>query len=268
LRPASFEPGGEPRPELDLSPDAETRVLVFGSAAEAAAHAAASFRDGVLAGSGPFHVALAGGSTPALVFDRLAAAHARDVPWERVEFFFGDERAVPPDHAASNYGLARVHLLERVPARAGAVHRMPAEEEDLKAAALRYEEEVRRVVPAGPAGEPAFDLIWLGLGDDGHTASLFPGTPALEDTEDLVAPGQSPDGAARLTFTLPLIQSARRVQFLVLGRKKAAVVRRILGPPPAGSPLVPLPAARVRPLHGTLEWVLDREAAEGIAPGR
>ena len=213
------------------------------------------------AGDRKVFIALSGGSTPVLLY-RLLASPGKRIPWERLEVFFGDERGVPPDHSDSNYRVAREELLSRVPIPPDQVHRMPASEPDLKAAALAYEAEIRRIVPDGPVGEPAFDLVWLGMGDDGHTASLFPGSPALADTEDLVAANPVKGlPAPRMTFTLPLINNARKVQFLVTGSKKAPAVRQILGPPAEGTPIVPLPAARVRPLYGELEWILDREAA-------
>jgi len=213
------------------------------------------------AGDRKVYIALSGGSTPVLLY-RLLVSGRRAIPWERLEVFFGDERGVPPDHPDSNYRVAREELLSRVPIPPEQVHPMPANEPDPKAAALSYEEAIRRIVPDGPVGEPAFDLVWLGMGDDGHTASLFPGSPALADTEDMVAANPVKGlPAPRMTFTLPLINNARKVQFLVTGSKKAPAVREVLGPPDESSPIVPLPAARVQPLYGELEWILDRDAA-------
>ena len=208
-------------------------------------------------------VALSGGSTPAVLFELIAAKFRRAIPWARLEVFFGDERAVPPDHADSNYGLAERLLLSRVEIPRPQIHRMHADAPDLDAAARAYEAEIRGVVPCGGRGVPAFDLIWLGVGTDGHTASLFPGSKALEETERLALPARAPDGSQRMTLTLPLLRGARLVQFLATGTSKAAVVGEILEESADGSAGSPYPAARVVP-DGELEWVLDDEAASEL----
>jgi 6-phosphogluconolactonase len=246
----------------------QTAVRIFASPGGVIQHAARTLSDLCRAkGEGRISVALSGGSTPALLYEHLAKDYTTEIPWGRLDLFFGDERAVPPDHPDSNYRLALTSLLSRVPEPAPKVHRMPAEEKDLEAASRRYEEEIRGAVPPGALQVPAFDLIWLGIGDDGHTASLFPGSAALDEKERLVVPSFVPSmGKHRMTFTFPLINGARKVQFLVFGKKKAPIVREILGQRgkeerPAPSPY---PAARLSPRHGTLEWLLDREAARGI----
>jgi 6-phosphogluconolactonase len=202
-------------------------------------------------------VALSGGSTPRLVYPLLASVPRVDaVDWRRVEFFWGDERGVPPEHPESNYGVARELLLDRLPGvRPGAVHRMPADAADRHTAAAGYERELRRLaVPPGHV--PRLDLVWLGMGPDGHTASLFPGASTLAERRRLVAAATAPDGVAvheRMTFTLPLINAARAVLFVVAGRDKAPAIRSVRG----GSR--ELPAARVR-AHATV-WLLDASAA-------
>ncbi len=208
-------------------------------------------------------MALSGGSTPRELYQMLAQESAREIPWERLEVFFGDERAVPPEHPESNYRLALETLLARVPIGPDRVHRMRAEDADLSRAALEYERRIRERVPPGPGGLPSFDLVWLGVGTDGHTASLFPGSAALREEHRLVAEAVEPTrGGRRLTFTLPLINAARRVQFLVVGAQKADIVKEILGRSgPSGEEL---PAARVSPVAGEVEWLLDRAAAAGI----
>jgi 6-phosphogluconolactonase len=210
-----------------------------------------------------FLLALSGGSTPRLVYPLLASRPRIDrVNWSRVEFFWGDERAVAPDHAESNFGMARTLLLEHLPdVRAAAVHRMPADARDLDAAATRYEAELRRTfdVRPGTAHRPRFDLIWLGMGPDGHTASLFPGASTLAEKRRWVLPATAPKSAAvagRMTFTLPLINAARAVMFVVAGADKAEAVRSVQ------SGARELPAARVR-ATSTL-WLLDA-FAEGEA---
>jgi 6-phosphogluconolactonase len=241
-------------------------VCVFPSADELVEHAALTLWEACQArGSGPISVALSGGSTPALLYRRLAEGYRDSIPWDRLEVFFGDERAVPPDHPDSNYRLAFTTFLGKVAIPPERIHRMAGEEPDLEAAARRYEEEVCRSVPAGPDGVPSFDLIWLGIGEDGHTASLFPGTKALEEKKRLVAANEAPAlKSRRLTFTLPLLNAAKVLQFIVAGKKKAPVVRRVLeAGKGAGSRPIP-PAALVRPTRGELELLLDREAASEI----
>jgi len=187
----------------------------------------------------PRFVALAGGSTPRRLYERLAAC---DFPWSETEVFFGDERCVPPDHPDSNYRMAHEALLSRVQAR---VHRMPGETCDASA----YEEDLARVF--GP-GLPEFDLVLLGLGVDGHTASLFPGDPALDVTDRHVVRVQRPDHP-RLTLTLPVLSAAKVVMFLVSGESKRESLRRLL----AGADI---PAARVR---GRQVIIIGDEAAAG-----
>jgi 6-phosphogluconolactonase len=232
--------------------------------AEAAADRIVASARNAIRRRGRFRIALSGGSAPRLVYPLLIAPPRRDaVDWSKVEFFWGDERAVPPDDPESNYGLARRLLLDNLPGvRAESVHRMPADEPDPEAAAVRHEAELGRAfaLPPGRRRRPRFDLIWLGMGPDGHTASLFPGSSVLAErirwVTTATAPRTSPV-AARMTFTLPLINAARAVLFVVAGADKAAAVRSIR----AGSP--DLPAARVR-AASTL-WLLDA-AAGGASP--
>lgn len=207
-------------------------------------------------------VALSGGSTPAVLLELLARKFRQAIPWERLEIFFGDERAVPPDHVDSNYGLAEGILFSQLDIPENQIHRMPADAVDLDAAASAYEAEIRAVVARGERGLPAFDLIWLGVGTDGHTASLFPESEALDETKRLILPTRAPDGSPRMTFTLPLLGAARHVQFLATGSAKAAVVASILEESADAGGSV-YPAARVVP-DGELEWVLDDAAGSEL----
>lgn len=199
------------------------------------------------------HIALAGGSTPRAIYERLAAL---DVDWSRVHVWFGDERAVAADHADANWRMAREALLDRVPAHA---HRMPADSGDADA----YERAIREHVPAGTDGTPRFDLVLLGLGTDGHTASLFPGTPALAERERLVVMNDGPGGSRRMTFTFPLINAARQVWLVATGDAKQAIVTECFaarwGTDEAKSPP---PVLGVAPVDGDFIWWLD-EAAGG-----
>lgn len=224
----------------------------------AAEELAGAARDAVAA-RGAFTVALAGGSTPrrlyALLADPTAPYRAR-IPWDRTHVFFGDERPVPPDDPDSNYGMARRALLAHVPA--ASVHRIRGEQ---PGAAAAYEAELRAFfrLPAG-AAPPRLDVVLLGLGADGHTASLFPGTDAVGEAERwVVSPFVPQLGTRRTTLTLPVLNRARRVLFLVSGADKAPALARALG---AGAP--PVPAARVRPEGGAV-WLVDAAAAGAIA---
>lgn len=214
--------------------------------------------------SGRISVALSGGSTPQLLYRHLASEAKRSIPWSRLEIFFSDERNVPPDHPDSNYGLAERELFSRVPIPESQIHRLPGGAADLEAAVRAHEAQLLDSVECGAHGDPAFDLIWLGLGEDGHTASLFPGTAALAAQGRWVTTNFVPAlNAVRLTFTYPLLAAAHRVQFLVLGSRKAEIVRRILNPE-EGQSEEAYPASRVQVRDGLQEWVLDREAAAGL----
>lgn len=217
---------------------------------------------------GRFTVALAGGSTPRALFLELADGHARgarprlDDP--RIHWFWSDERAVAPDHPESNFGLAWNAIFEAVRPPTACVHRIEAEADDLEQSARAYEATIERVLESNGM-RPVFDVIWLGLGSDGHVASLFPESPAVFEARRHVVVTQHPQtGAARFTFTLPLINAARAVIFLVAGEGKRPVLARLLAPEIAGEPL---PANLVQPENGDLLCFVDAEAA-GAPPDR
>jgi 6-phosphogluconolactonase len=206
--------------------------------------------------TGRARVALSGGKTPRDAYALLASRELRrQVDWARVEVFFSDERAVPPEHAESNFRMAWETLLARVPIPRERVHRMEAERADLDAAAAEYEALLRRACEAPAPEIPRLDLVLLGMGADGHTASLLPGSPALEESRRLVVPAVAPDGTRRLTFTLPLLNGADEVVFLAHGPEKAPALRRLLANDAS------LPASRVRPAHGHLVWIVDSALA-------
>ena len=208
---------------------------------------------------GRFAVALAGGSTPKATYGALARDYADRLDWGRVHVFFGDERAVPPDHEDSNYRTACEALLDHVPV--GSVHRMRGELLPEEAAA-RYEEELRDFF--GPDEVPRFDLILCGIGEDGHTLSLFPETSALEVADRwVVANPVLKLESTRLTLTVPVTNAARAVAFLVSGEGKAGTVREILegeADPRA------YPAKLIRPESGDLTWMVDRAATGSLTP--
>jgi len=209
----------------------------------------------------PFRIALAGGETPRGVYERMAAAAGRGADWSGAHVFWGDERAVPPDHYESNYRMARESLLSRVPVPEAQVHRIRAELPDPAAAADAYEREIRDTFHLAAGEWPRFDLLLLGLGGDGHVASLFPGSSLLDERQRLVAATQETHlGTRRITLTFPVINHADAVLFLVSGDMKADILRAVLdgddGPDR-------YPAQRVRPEGGSLLWLVDRAAAGG-----
>lgn len=212
---------------------------------------------------GRFSAALSGGSTPRTLYQHLAEPpFSRRVPWDRVHLFWGDERAAPPDHPDSNYHMANETLIARVHIPPENVHRMPGERRDLDAAAAEYENVLRRFFEPTDDGWPAFDLVLLGIGSDGHTASLFPGSPVLEEgVRWVAAPYVEKLNAARLTLTLPALNHARQVLFLAAGKEKAPVLREILSDRPASPPL---PARLIHPPDGRPIFFLDRAAADLI----
>ncbi|MBI3092164.1 MAG: 6-phosphogluconolactonase [Candidatus Tectomicrobia bacterium] len=209
-------------------------------------------------------LALAGGSTPRRLYELLATdPWRREAPWRQAEFFWGDERCVGPDDPASNYRMARQALLSRLPLRPAQVHRMAGELADAAAAAAAYEEHLRHFFQHLGLQEPRFDLVLLGLGADGHTASLFPNHPALREQERWVAAARlGGDGPSRLTLTYPVLNRAADILFLVTGAAKAETVRQVLEGP--RQPLR-LPAQGVQPRAGRLTWFIERPAATRLS---
>jgi len=213
---------------------------------------------------GRFDWALSGGSTPAALYRVLASrGYVERIDWSRVHFYWSDERCVPPEHADSNFRMAREALLDAISPPASHVHRL-AGELPPATAAEQYELELAQAFAVAPgSGFPAFDLILLGMGADGHTASLFPGTPALEERRRwIVANDVASLGATRLTFTLPLINAARAALFLVAGADKAERLEQVLG----RRARPPLPAELVRPLGDDADWLVDTAAGARLGP--
>ncbi|MDW7981400.1 MAG: 6-phosphogluconolactonase [Thermomicrobium sp.] len=240
---------------IEVTPDPE-------QAAERAASLVARVLAGAIAERGWASLALAGGKTPRPLYERLARTPYREaVLWEHVEWFWGDERAVPPDHPESNYRLAAETVLSRLPISAERIHRVPTElgpEE----AALAYERTIRAVFRTS-ISVPRFDLVLLGLGSDGHIASLFPHTAALHETHRLVVANSVPRlGTVRITLTPPVIRAARTILVLVTGREKAPAVHRALE-----DPLDPedVPAHILATAEGTVVWTLDEAAASDLS---
>ena len=232
---------------------------------QAVAEAAAQFilevgREAVRA-KGRFVLALSGGTTPGILYRALASpAFADRFDWSKAIFFFSDERCVPPNDPRSNYALAGKTLFTPLNIPSSQVYRMAGESSDPQAAASEYEQQLRLATKTAPSVPPSLDLLLLGLGEDGHTASLFPGTPILRDYRRAIAATQSPkDPPHRLTMTLAAINRASVVLFLVAGAGKAEVVRAILDPKTEAERQ--FPASLVMPEEGRLIWFLDQAAA-------
>jgi len=248
-----------------------------GTLAQAAAELFVLSAAETLAHNRRFRVALSGGSTPRLAYQRLAQlsnqpfiqledSAGSKLDWNRIHIFWGDERCVPPDHPESNYALARENLLSRIRIPVENIHRVHGEL-PASAAAEAYQQDINNHFGPRPGepGGPSFDLVLLGMGLDGHTASLFTGSPALHEAQRCaVAVGHHtppPPLFDRVTLTLPVLNAARRVVFLVSGVEKAVRLAQVLlQSPTPGS----LPAAQVQPTNGELIWLVDQDAASHL----
>jgi 6-phosphogluconolactonase len=210
-----------------------------------------------------FTIALSGGSTPRNLYTLIAANASATLPWDKMFFFWGDERHVPPDSPDSNYRMAKESLLSKVPIPPANIFPVPAENPDAAQVAEVYEQTLRRFFAVAPGEFPRFDLILLGMGPDGHTASLFPETAALQEKSRLVVANWVEKlGGSRITFTLPLLNSARCVTFLVSGTDKAAALHEVLE---GNAPAEKYPSRLVQPSDGKLIWFVDRAAASELS---
>ena len=246
----------------------ERRVVVASDPAALAEAAAGHLRRALaeaIAARGTAWIALAGGRTPRAVYERLAVDGGPAVDWAQVHVAFGDERLVPPDHAGSNYAMARAALFDRVPLRPAQIHRIEGERADATDAAAAYGATLARAFPLAAGAWPVFDIVLLGVGADGHTASLFPGTPALAVADRLAAAARAPATPAdRVTLTYPVLNAARAVILLVSGADKAEAVARAFDD---AVPIADCPVRGVRPEAGSLTWHLDAAAASKLSGG-
>jgi len=231
---------------------------LFQAAADEVLHAATD----AVAQRGRSTIALSGGSTPKNLYTLIAANSSPSLPWEKVFFFWGDERHVPPEDPDSNYRMAQETILSKIPIPPANIFRIPGENPDASAAAEAYEQTLRKFFAVAPGEFPRFDLILLGMGPDGHTASLFPETAALQEKSRLVvANWVEKMKTSRITLTLPVLNAARRVAFLVSGADKAAVLHEVLE---GNAPGEKYPSKLVRPSQGKLIWFVDRAAASEL----
>lgn len=241
----------------------EIRILENDSAwAEGVADFLVSSVEATLRRKPLVRLVLSGGSTPRHLYLTLTQPEwAKRIDWTSVVLFFGDERCVPPNHPDSNYGMAKEVLIDPLRIAPQRVMRMRGETEPEEAAA-HYEATIREAFTPDQTPFPRFDLVFLGLGDDGHTASLFPASPALREHTRLVVPTSSPLGISRrLTMTMPLLNAAETIVFLVTGASKAPVLRRVMEDRESAAPL---PASQIRPANGRLIWYVDRTAASAL----
>jgi 6-phosphogluconolactonase len=205
---------------------------------------------------GIFTIALSGGSTPKPLYEAIAA---QDLPWDKIHVFWGDERYVPPDHPDSNEGMARQAWLDRVAIPPANIHPMPTDADDPTVAAQTHEQQLQEFFKSSPGEFPSLDVILLGMGDDGHTASLFPHTNALQVRDRLITVGNK-SGQPRITFTAPLINQARCVMFMVAGANKQAALTQVFA---SNGDDATYPSRLIQP-KGELWWLLDQAAGQAV----
>jgi len=248
---------GKPQIEIARDPQdlAERMTRSFLSAAQ----------DAIAASGGMFRTALSGGRTPMRFLERLAnTPQTQDLSWDRVHLFWVDERYVPPDAKASNYRLVAETLLSRIAIPAANIHRIPTEPEDKDVAARAYEQTMRQVFGLGEGEMPQFDLIVLGMGNDGHTASLFPGSPAIRCVDRLACVVRADEHVKldRITLTKPVLLAARRLVVLVSGGEKTRTLEAVLT---GEVDEMRYPVQTLWPVLERVTWLVDREAAGRIA---
>jgi 6-phosphogluconolactonase len=252
------------RESSSLNSSVEIRILItpqelFAAAAEEVMRAA----NEAVAERGRFTIALSGGSTPKSLYTLLATNARSSLPWDRMFFFWGDERHVPATDPESNYRMVDEAMLSKIPVAASNVFRVPTENPDAAAVAEAYEQTLLRFFALQPGQIPRFDLILLGIGPDGHTASLFPGTAALQEKSRLVVANWVEKlKTSRISFTFPVLNAANCVAFLVSGTDKAPALKSVLE---GDAPGEQFPAKLVRPANGKLIWLVDRAAASALS---
>lgn len=235
------------------------RIHVFTSAEQLSHSIAADFW-GMSLTEGKKHIALNGGSTPAILFDILSTHYHDKINWSKFHFWWGDERCVPPDDEESNFLMTKEHLLDKIDVPEEQIHRIKGEAYP-QLEAVRYGEEIYKSLPP-INGLPSFNLVLLGMGDDGHTASIFPNQMDLMSVKDICAVATHPvSGQKRITLSGPVINHARAVYFMITGKSKAKRLSEIVG---QSTGYMSYPAARVHAVNGSLNWFLDEAAASEL----
>jgi 6-phosphogluconolactonase len=240
-----------------MASSSDARLEILADAEALARHVADWLAAAAARGDRPFTVALSGGSTPRRLYQLLATRLRDAFPWARTHWFWGDERFVPHDSPESNYRMVHEAMLAHAPVPAGNIHAVPTEGLTPDEAALSYERQLKDFYGASTLApdRPLFDVTFLGLGPEGHIASLFPGTAILKERTRWVGAVIGARPEPRITLTYPALESSRQVAFLVTGAAKRAVVEQLLQGDPA------LPAAHLHPVHGTLRLFVDRAAS-------
>jgi 6-phosphogluconolactonase len=250
-----------------MTSNREIRILAdANSIAQTAAAEFLQLAGGAVREKGSFSVALAGGSTPKALYGLLAGNPLLQakVPWSKIQFFFGDERHVPPDHPESNFRMAKEAMFDKAPINPEQVHRIKAEKRNAAEAAVQYEDDLRASFRLAADQLPGFDLVLLGMGPEGHTASLFPGTKALQEERRLVVSNWVGKlYTDRITLTPPVLNNAARVIFMVHGEEKAPALKAVLEGPYEPEQL---PAQLIRPKLGKVLWLVDPSAASMLVP--
>ena len=251
---------------MSMPKNAEIRVFANSQAvAQAAADEFVKIARDAVQRNGRFSVALSGGSTPRTLYSLLAERTQNkigpEIPWSQIHLFFGDERHVPPDHTDSNYRMANEAVIAKVPIPEANVHRVHTENPDAAAAAQDYDHTLSQVFSLSGSELPRFDLILLGMGPDGHTASLFPGTSGVQELSKRVIANWVPKfNSFRVTFTRPVLNNAAEVMLLIGGADKAQPLAEVMG---AGDPNT-YPVKYVQPVNGKFLWLLDEAAASKL----
>ncbi|MEY2412657.1 MAG: 6-phosphogluconolactonase [Acidobacteriaceae bacterium] len=229
---------------------------------QSAANTIAEIANAAVADHGRFTFVLSGGSSPKGLFTLLASGKVPPIPWAKTYFFWGDERHVPPDDPESNYRMARESMLTKLGVPEDHIFRVHSEDASAESAARNYEKQIKGFFKLSPGEFPRFDLVLLGMGPDGHTASLFPLSGALRERSHLVvANWVEKFKTDRITMTFPVLNNAATVMFLATGAEKAPIVKEVLENSASG-----LPAQTIRPASGRLIWMLDEPAASQLSP--
>ena len=243
-------------------------IKLFSTCAEIAsfaAHEVARIAGDAVSARGVFSIALAGGSTPKMLYSLLAEHPTlrNSLPWDKMQVFFGDERHVGPGHADSNFQMATDAMLSKVPLGSGQIHRIKGEYPDTAQAAAEYEDVIRHQFSLKPGNFPRFDLILLGMGNEGHTLSLFPGTKALLETQRIVTHNWVGKlYTDRITFTAPAANAAANIIFMVTGSDKACALKAVLEGPHEPDQL---PSQMIQPANGSLSWLIDAAAGSMLS---